>query len=1240
MTMTWGHYRPRFAGSVALVTLLLTPGSSALAFNPPVDRVGPLTVRIVGPEVIDQIGAAFEVRVEFQNEAEQAVRGTVQLGLIDHWRSEPAGAVPFVVEAKSKAAYGFSVTPAANSYSAHYPIHALASFVWQGRQQTAHPILILETKLPARPRPGPELAWEPLTMTADRTLTLLQLPVYRAVVAVFGEPPQTMPVGWTGSAEVNLASIRFQNALRLGDAANDAAAIHPPWSDGKIGTAWIEYPLDLPQTTPVRLQFATAVTPTGDGDGVTFRVRAAPLDAPDGEAGEVVFERHSAAKTWEPGEADLSRFAGRQIRLQLESHPGPAKNTAFDQSYWAEPTLVLGQPPQTLVAYPPPASSDVWDLGAVQAGADRYEVKLWPGLRGLLDATIGFVHPERQLYFRGFRVRVMGMRLDDPGSPVTLVEAKARPRPGGGYDILHRFASPRGQLELAARVQQKDNALRGGFQLENAPPAQPWFAPRIEHLAVGPFSETAYRIYAGHGNVIQRPEAFSLSFDGHRLATSHVGFEFENGVSLLQAVDLPPERLDVDPAAKHYALHAAHDATFTFVPSNCVWEAVKQYRDINGLQAADGVPRLAGRFVFDLWGGRYGPSGEALQRAFRYGLTDAVVIWHNWQRWGYDYRLPEIYPPNPDLGTEGELRQMRDACDAAGVLFALHDNYIDMYPDAEGFSYRNEIAFHADGRPVRAWLNRGRGAQSYRFRNDRVAEYLVPNLKAIQENLDPTAYFIDVWASIRPYDFWTSDGRFFDAVSSRDGWGQHFAWIRDLLGDNAPQISESGHDQLIGWLDGAQTNHLRVDTPLPGEYSWSVWNIRCEDAQRVPWFDAAHHDRFILHGAGYSSRYQAGLDARMHGIYSDDYLATEVLTGHPAMVSQPFSRDVVRKYWLSQDLMRALAMRTIEGVEFVGGDLHRQHVRWSGNGQVWVNRGAEDWVLADDPHPLPQYGFLARVPTADGVVTASISRRGGLVVETASSPDHLYVNARQAVPDGPRIRPSAVSVTAVDGRKLDLVLQWQADDPVPDGYRPFVHFVDAQGEIAFQAGYDLDRFRQMDTGQITMPATAYLPETQQVGDKLDLRVGLYSPRERGPRLRLLGMDDGERRIRLGTIEVAGSEDRITGIRWVPQAVVADPFLDRQNPEDKPVDFGPVRTAGGGRLVRRDESLVLVPLPNSGVVRTRFEIHGERLPWPIPRPTQIEALAEDGSVLVRTPLGAGTWVIECEPDVFAYRLAAE
>jgi hypothetical protein len=438
---------------------------------------------------------------------------------------------------------------------------------------------------------------------------------------------------------------------------------------------------------------------------------------------------------------------------------------------------------------------------------------------------------------------------------------------------------------------------------------------RIDDVSAGEWSAKLERVYAGAGNVIVEPEAFRLAFDGHRLSTSFVGFDFDGGASLVQTVDAPPRELEVDPARRVATLHAACEQTVTFVPCADVWAGVRAWRDANGLRAAGGVDKLAGRFVFDLWGGRYAESERELRRSFRYGLTDSTVVWHNWQRWGYDYRLPDIWPPNPRMGTPEEFRSLADACREADVLFAPHDNYIDMYPDAEGFSY-DEIAFTSGGRPVKAWFNKGRGAQSYRFRADRVRPYLDRNVRLIREGAHPSAFFIDVWSSIRPYPYWTREGEFFDELFTRQVWGDAFAWIRTELGGDAPQISESGHDQLIGYLDGAQTNHLRVDATPPAP-TWSVWNVRCRDAERVPWFDAAHHDRFVLHGAGYGNRYAGGLDARLHGILSDDYVTTEVLTGHPAMVPTCFSRDVVRKYWLLHDAGRALALARLRRVEFV-----------------------------------------------------------------------------------------------------------------------------------------------------------------------------------------------------------------------------------------------------------------------------------------------------------------------------------
>jgi hypothetical protein len=508
------------------------------------------------------------------------------------------------------------------------------------------------------------------------------------------------------------------------------------------------------------------------------------------------------------------------------------------------------------------------------------------------------------------------------------------------------------------------------------------------------------------------------------MATSYVGFEFANGMALVQGVDAAADRLEVDPERRLYTMVTPHPQTLTFIPASNVWAGVKTWRAAGDFRAGAGVPQLAGRFVFDLWSGRYGESARELQRAFRYGLRDAAVIWHGWQRWGYDYRLPDIWPPNPQFGTLEEFEKLAAVCRAGGVYFAPHDNYIDYYPDAEGFSYRN-IVFYPSGQPYRAWFNYGRGAQAYRARADQIRPFLERNVKLIRDAGVATAYFIDVWSSAGPYDYWTEEGRFVERSYTRQVWGESFAWIRDFLGNNAPQISEAGHDQLIGWLDGSQANHLRVDDTKGRNF---VWAITCGDAERIPWMDAAYHDIFVMHGAGYPGRYEGGLEARTHGIYSDDYVSTEVLTGHPAMAPSPFGRDVVRKYWLLQGIMRGLALRRIDGFRFDGANLHRQAVRWDNGAEVFVNRGAETWSAGG--HSLPQYGFYARVPGKDGVAEAAIERMGPGVVEWARSAAMLYVNARGSG------QPVSVGAVATDGGfRLDRDGDAVRLTPLPDSER-------------------------------------------------------------------------------------------------------------------------------------------------------------------------------------------------------------
>ncbi len=1246
--------------SLCLV-LFAWPTATGLAYNPPVDTAGPLTVRIEGPAEVDKTGTPVEVCVVVENQGEAAVEGTVRLGVIDHWRVEPEGDVPFSAPAKETVRCRFRATAGQGTFSAHYPIHASAEFEHEGQKLVAHPILILETTLPPRPRPAPGIAWEPVEIAADTRLALERLTIRRAVIQEFGKDAETMPAGWEGSHAKNHGSSHVA-ACSLDHSRRYAIQMHPPWHGGRVGTVLTEFPLALPDSRPIRLDFAHGVTATGSGDGVTFRVRVAAIDAADGAFGEVVFERHSAAKTWQPVQVDLSRFAGQTIRLQLESHPGPDKNTGWDASFWAEPTLTAGSPAEP-PPMPPADEAESQLLGSVATdGTTRsatdgtsapWKIRVWPGPRGLLDAVVGFSRGEQRLYFRGFRVQVSGLRLDEPGSPSRLLNVSAESCEQG-IQIRHRFEGHRGQFDLVGRMWVEPGGLKARFQLENTPPPKPWEAFWIEDAAVDAWSQPVKQVYAGHGNVVRAPKTYSLRFDGHRLATSFVGFDFEPGLSLVQAVDLPPVALEVEPDEDHCSLHVPQEGTFCFIPAENVWNAVRTYRDTNGLKPASGVAKAAGRFVFDLWGGRYADSRQALERSFAYGLTDAMVVWHNWQRWGYDYRLPEIYPANPRWGTHEEFVELCAACKRAGVIFAPHDNYIDYYPDAEGFSYEKQIAFHADGRPVKAWLNRGRDARSYRYRADAIETPLVENVRRIRQGVAPTGYFIDVWSSARPYDYWTADGQFVDCVTTRDTWARHFAWIRQTLGNDAPQISESGHDQLIGFLDGAQTNHLRVGNQIPaGRYTGCALAWDCADAERTPWFDVAHHNRFVLHGAGYESRYCAGLNRRLHGMYSDDYLATEVLTGHPGMVKSAFGRDVVRKYWLVGPLMRALALRTIERVEYtesataapqsaVGktdGNLHRQHVVWSGGAQVWVNRGETDWPVGDVL--LPPFGFLARVPTDKGLVEASITRRQGIIVERAASPGILYVNGRKLV-DGPRRLSLAVGKASLDkGRRVTLPLCWQLDDPVPQGYQPFLHFCDQAGEILFQASHDRSKLTGGRTGKVELTASASLPGGLQADAEYELRMGFYRPNN-GGRLALIGPDDGEKRIVVGTLRVQADANGPAAVEFVGSPAQPDPFLKRWNPQQTPVDFGPVTTVGACRLSPEGDALMITPLPNDGQDAIETCLDWAKLPWKLPEPTHVEVIDESGKAIGREPIHreGGQIVLSCQPGVFAYRLGGE
>ncbi len=289
----------------SFLAALATACLPALAYNPPTDTAGPVQVQIEGPADLKQVGVPTAYRVALENRSDEAVEGTVELGLIDGWQAEPAKPAKFVLPPKGKQTTEFRVTAAQAAYSGHYPIHVWVRFTAQGKPQVAHPVLIVKTELTQAPRPVVQVPWKAFPVPASSELALWRLPAVRAVIHVFKESPRTMPDGWQGSDARTGGTFQVRRHA-LGGQDREVVAIHPPYKEGLIGTLAAEFPLQLPKQKPLRLVFANAVIPEGEGDGVTFRVRAVPLDAPAGELGKVLYERHTKASTWEPAEADLS----------------------------------------------------------------------------------------------------------------------------------------------------------------------------------------------------------------------------------------------------------------------------------------------------------------------------------------------------------------------------------------------------------------------------------------------------------------------------------------------------------------------------------------------------------------------------------------------------------------------------------------------------------------------------------------------------------------------------------------------------------------------------------------------------------------------------------------------------------------------------------------------------------------------------------------------------------------------
>ncbi|MDO5579671.1 MAG: hypothetical protein Q4G69_00915 [Planctomycetia bacterium] len=536
----------------------------------------------------------------------------------------------------------------------------------------------------------------------------------------------------------------------------------------------------------------------------------------------------------------------------------------------------------------------------------------------------------------------------------------------------------------------------------------------IGKLEIKPFDSPLKRLFYGHGYVVENPKArLFLAGGGHYLSARHVGLEFENGFSLLMGSSFPPEYFKVDPDQGLYSFEVPDAGKIAFLfGSKGVYPLCTEFRKKCTWISppGPGTVEKRGRFVFDVWYGRLKDILPRLKKAFEYGATDSLFLFHHWQRWGYDLRLPDIWGEDtvkidPKVGTLSDLNDLCDLCVQYGVPFGLHDNYSDLYPDADEFSY-DLVSFDSKGNPLPAWCNPGI-AQSYRWRPDLVRPFLDRNIqKGIQNVPGMNASFVDVLACGNIRSFYSKKGEFFPKRVNLVCWKDFFETISKGYAQKDPQdprklrmgitVSEAGDDFLIGSLSGADVQWIDLNQKtVPG----TAW-FPCKRWARTPWFAAVNHTNFSRHGAGYLCFFPNVRSWDAHGLLSDDYLSIMVLGGLDPMVDAAWiDSAAIPIYYLLHPISRRLADKEIEEVKFDRineneEELRRQTIYWSDGTVVYVNRSDQDWRV-DNQFILPKYGFLVRSRRKD--LISGIFRdpqHPESVVEVAQEKDSIYMNGR------------------------------------------------------------------------------------------------------------------------------------------------------------------------------------------------------------------------------------------------------
>jgi hypothetical protein len=1032
----------------------------------------------------------------------------------------------------------------------------------------------------------------------------------------YGKEPVPMLIGGEGMESVSGAAFD-DHAQMLG---RRCLFMHSPWRV-PVGRTWVDYRLTLPRVAPIRLSLGIAMSPEaaapGKSDGVTFSCYLLV----DGGQKELM-RQHYTKVEWRDYTFDLTPYAGKTVVVRLQVEPGPRNDSSFDFSYFGDPKITTGSAAADRSA----ALRRVTDSRAYRAVADCNVV-------ALSNTPQNGVTPSNLLPSKNRLESVDGAwRFCYEGDDCRVVYTY-RPATGTLGDFIVQvdegrpFAAATGggvTVALASGSMQREIAARGGRPVRvTASVASHSLDVLWEYPLEGKPLRIAwtYKIAGKALAVLARCEEpavrrFSLGDVGPVALRRRIPVPYLPG----SVTFLPAEDLFVARCLNWTVSHASMcpegqavyepktDGTYN-APVESGYVAVSP--DVG--EVLPNIPHppspywalLGPRIMLDIWDhhkGTYQGDAENLRTLKDNGVDHVAIISHVWQRYGYDVKLPDHLPANPSFGGDEGMIEFGRTARECGYIWSLHENYIDMYPDAPSYDPTARVLL-ADGSASKAWFNAGTGVQSFGLKCNRAMDFARRNAPEIHRRYGTNAAYLDVHPCVPPWhqlDHEAKQPMAAMALGKVQCDTQLFQYMRDTHG--GPLFGEgANHFYWAGRCDGveAQVEGGEDHTPL---LDFDLLKV---------------HPQMVNHGMGYYERwfrrgYQHvwGQDTgSMEQI--DKYRAQELAYGHAGFVGAAQIDNlqwVVREHHLVHPVQRLYGTSRPTSIRYevdgrlvtasaalVARNTLRQWVEYQSGLKLWVNWGAEPWRI--EGRVLPQWGFLALGPGTD----VSTALQDGVIADYADCPEYVFADARTSftmpyLRAKKEIEPRLRSFKYLGGNQVEVSYEWLVDDILDADFHCFVHGVAASGSepdgIVFQQDHPLPKpTSQWRKGERIMDG----PYTLRLPDKLDggtLVIGLY----KGPRVTLKGAQKGDNRIEISRLSFVRKEGAITDIR-AEKIAASSPARDglqadfraRLNPPGTWIDFGKVATDGSAMIRREGDRLVLYPYPRERRFRVSLDV---------------------------------------------------